>query len=92
MSRIAEKILERRAKRCNGVPEQMTKDAELAAALLRGAGVWAEWLLAGRGYAVSRACTAMAAAVERWWMDPRHALRFAHELIEEAVRGQEDER
>lgn len=85
--RIAEKNLERRAKRCYGfLDDRFARDVELSIALLRAAADWAEWLLGGAGYVAARFCRAAAAAVQQRWMDPRHALRFAHEHIEEAVR------
>lgn len=90
-ARIAEKNLERRAKRCHGfISDALAKDAALAVELLRAAAVWAEWLLGGRGYVAARFCRAAAAAVLQRWMDPRHALRFAHEHIEEAARPEDD--
>ncbi len=85
--RIAEKALVRRATRCKP-PTRTGPDADytLAVEMLEFAGPVASRLLGDCGDLAWTTCRVAATAVKRGWLDPRHALRFARDAIESAVR------
>jgi hypothetical protein len=101
---IAEKILERRAKRCHSLDPDKERGAEvLAIDMLVTAGQVALAVLGAAGPAADEACRVTADAVAKRWISPCHGLRFARTAIEiaahqaelrdrAALRGQEDGR
>jgi hypothetical protein len=90
MSRIAEKILERRAKRCRPLDPDRDRAAEvLAIDMLVMAGRVARAVLGDVGPAADETCRVTADAVARRWISPCHGLRFAHAALEIAARQAE---
>jgi hypothetical protein len=88
--RIAEKILERRAKRCRPLDPDRERAAEvLAIDLLVTAGQVALAVLGAAGPAADEACRVTADAVAKRWISACHGLRFARSAIEIAAHQAE---
>lgn len=88
--RIAEKILERRAKRCRPLDPDRERAAEvLAIDVLVTAGQVALAVLGPAGPAADEACRVTADAVAKRWISPCHGLRFARSAIEIAAHQAE---